>query len=135
LSQHEAAKKLKVSVESVGSARKVLSDRDPALVQAVKRGDIPVSVAAELTLIPEVQREVVLGGRRAATETAKRSRSPRSATGHRRPVDRNIAWELTKTEQTVLKEALQEWASARPNEIYETDLDVLATKLGISLRW
>jgi ParB-like chromosome segregation protein Spo0J len=56
--QGQAAKQLNVSTDSVGRAREVVEHGTPALVAAVDRGDVAVSVASKIARAPKkVQRE------------------------------------------------------------------------------
>jgi hypothetical protein len=73
VSQEDAAERLKVSQRSVQSATKVKDDADPELIQAVERGDVPVSVAAEIAKLPQAeQRKVVAKGTTAIKTKAYR---------------------------------------------------------------
>jgi ParB-like chromosome segregation protein Spo0J len=58
--QSLAAGRLNVSPRSVASARKILNEGIPELADAVERGDIPVSVAAEVSdLDDEIQHQII----------------------------------------------------------------------------
>jgi ParB-like chromosome segregation protein Spo0J len=134
LSQAEAASLMKVSPESVGSARKVISAGHPALVEAVARGLVPVSAAAKVAnLAPDEQRQIVSEGRQAVREAAKRARS-RFTARKPRAVRTDSELVLTRAEKDVLQEALRAWArDYNWQDGPEIDLDALAAKLGIYL--
>ena len=71
--QDEAAKKLNVSPDSIGRARAVVEHGTPALVAAVDRGDVAVSVASKIAHAPKkVQREAVKDHGKAAPAIAKK---------------------------------------------------------------
>jgi len=71
--QGQAAKQLNVSPDSVGRAREVVEHGTPALVAAVDRGDVAVSVASKIARAPKkVQREAVKDHGKAAPAIAKR---------------------------------------------------------------
>lgn len=74
-SQADAANLLGVSTRSVASAAVVRDNGTPELVAAVERGDIAVSVAAELAELPEEQQ---------AQAVAQPDRAPHLAKKHRR---------------------------------------------------
>jgi N6-adenosine-specific RNA methylase IME4 len=60
VTQADAADALHVSERSVRTARKVLEEGAPEVVDAVQRGDLAVSAAAELTSLPvEAQKEAI----------------------------------------------------------------------------
>ena len=60
VSRSQAASLLNVSPRSVASARRVIDDGVPELVQAVERGEVAVSAAAEIASLPqEEQREAL----------------------------------------------------------------------------
>ena len=131
-SQTDAAKLLRVSPDSVGSARKVLDEGDPMLVTAVERGDVPVSTAAAIArLDPDAQREVISQGPHAVREEAKRLRSRPVNKGRRARTD--SVWVLTRAEEVVLEKALLMYA--KEYGVYDggAALLVLAEKLGIHL--
>jgi len=72
LSHAEAAKALHVSERAVHHAGVVQSKAAPELVQAVERGDISVSTAAQLAHLPQVrQREIAAKGKKTAVKVAK----------------------------------------------------------------
>lgn len=74
----DAAETLNVSRSSVISARKVISDGIPELVDAVEAGDVSVSAAAEVaTLPPDEQIAVLLVGPDEVIEEAKKIKEMR----------------------------------------------------------
>jgi hypothetical protein len=76
VSQEDAAERLKVSQRSVQSATKVKDDAIPEVIQAVERGDVPVSVAAEIAELPQAeQRKVAAKGTTAIKTKAKELRT------------------------------------------------------------
>ena len=76
VSQEDAAEKLKVSRRSVQSATKVKDDAIPEVIQAVERGDVTVSTAAEIVELPQAeQRKVVAKGTTAIKTKAKELRT------------------------------------------------------------
>ncbi len=60
LRREDAAKLLLVSPRSVARAAKVVREGTPELISAVDRGEVAVSVAAELTRLPEDEQRAVL---------------------------------------------------------------------------
>ena len=69
--QKEAAEKMNVSRRAVQQARKVAEHATPELKRAVERGEVPVSVAAQLVdASPEAQNEAAKGGKKAAHKIA-----------------------------------------------------------------
>ena len=81
VSQEDAAERLKVSQRSVQSATKVKDDAIPEVIQAVERGDVTVSLAAEIAeLLQAEQRKVVAKGTTAIKTKAKELRT------YKRPV-------------------------------------------------
>jgi len=78
--QGEAATMLNVGERSVRRAREVLDHGAPELAQAVERGEVSVSAAAQVSSLPEdEQREVVAGGDEVAAKKAKELRKKRQA--------------------------------------------------------
>src|SRR5262245_24000688 len=74
-SQEEAAKLLNVSRRAVQRAAVVLEKAEPEMAQAVARGDIPVSTAAQLVDLPkDRQREIASAGKKAAAKVARQVR-------------------------------------------------------------
>ena len=60
VSQTSAANRFNVSTRSVASARKIINEGIPELADAVERGDIPVSVAAEVSELDDtIQRQII----------------------------------------------------------------------------
>ena len=77
VSQSQAATLLNVSVPSVKRARVVYTNGEPDLVDAVERGDVAVSAAAEVATLPvEWQRVIVTNGD--VSEAAKDIRNGRT---------------------------------------------------------
>lgn len=76
----QAAEVFKVGRASVERARTVQERAAPELVQAVDRGDIPVSTAAKLVDLPKArQREIAVAGKKAAAKSAKQVETRRQA--------------------------------------------------------
>lgn len=82
ISQVEAAAKLNVSPRSVADAVKVRA-KAPDLHRAVQRGEMPVSVAAKLAVVPAAQRQQVLEAKdpskAAKAEISRHNRNERLA--------------------------------------------------------
>ena len=85
-SRDRAAEAVNVSSRLVGSSEKVLKDGVPELAEAVERGQVAVSAAAEVAkLPPEVQSEVVAQGpdgvrdKAAAIRRAKEVKKPKGS--------------------------------------------------------
>jgi N6-adenosine-specific RNA methylase IME4 len=82
-SQAEAAARLKVGKRSVERAAGVRERGAPELVQAVERGDVRVSVAADIaTELPEQQREIVARGEKEILTAARAIRARRAEQSH-----------------------------------------------------
>lgn len=80
VSQDEAAKMLNVSPRSVRHAAIVIDKGAPELAQAVERGAISVSTAAQLVDLPKArQREIAAAGKAAAGKAAKQMRARRQS--------------------------------------------------------
>lgn len=80
VSQEEAAKRYHVSERAVNHASAVQKKAAPELVQAVDRGDIRVTTAAELAHLPkDRQRELAAAGKKAATKAAKQAKARKQA--------------------------------------------------------
>jgi hypothetical protein len=76
LTQDEAAALLRVSKRSVQNARAVKERGVPELADAVRKGDVAVSAAAEVAKLPEEeQREVVAKGKKAVADRAREARA------------------------------------------------------------
>jgi hypothetical protein len=130
-SQPQAARLLNVSGRSVTAARKVLTEGDPALVEAVDRGAVPVNTAADLTgLARREQHDVVLQGSRAAREAAKRLRSPSFTTSNRGRVDVEPL-RLTRDQKRFIEDALRAWVREHDPFDYGINFDELVRTLGI----
>lgn len=79
LSRADAAEMLNVSPRTVATAKKVIEDGAEELVEAVERGDVAVSAAAELVVLPkDEQAEIVAAGPDAVREAAKEIRHHRT---------------------------------------------------------
>jgi phage N-6-adenine-methyltransferase len=79
ISQSDAADMLNVSTRSVSSARKVIDEGVPKLVEALERGEIAVSAAAEIASLPqEYQQEIITSGSEAVKEAAAEIRHYRT---------------------------------------------------------
>jgi ParB-like chromosome segregation protein Spo0J len=91
LDRQDVASLLSVSERTVASAAKVLDQGSPELVQAVERGDVSVSAAAEVASLPESeQRKTLAGGDKAVKAKAKdlrAGRTKKSARKKRKPDD------------------------------------------------
>jgi N6-adenosine-specific RNA methylase IME4/ParB-like chromosome segregation protein Spo0J len=89
ISQADAAEMLNVSTRAVTGAKAVQDKATPALIQAVDRGDIAVSVAAGLAAAPEsVQRQAVAEPKRAHVFVKQAARAERE----RELGARQLAW-------------------------------------------
>jgi N6-adenosine-specific RNA methylase IME4 len=76
VSQADAANLLSVSRSSVQRAREVLDHAVPELTSQVERGEVSVSVAADVASLPEPeQHEIVARGKKEILEIAKRLRA------------------------------------------------------------
>jgi N6-adenosine-specific RNA methylase IME4 len=94
--QGHAAELLNVSDRSVRSARTVQGLGAPELQRAVERGDVKVSVAADVATRPiETQREIVARGTKEILEAAKQIRAVRAEANRAKWDARTI--ELSKT--------------------------------------
>jgi ParB-like chromosome segregation protein Spo0J len=106
-SQEEAAKLLHVSPRSVRHAAIVQEQAAPEMVEAVERGEIPVSTAARLVHMPKArQREIAFAGKKNAAKVAKQVRMRRSHQRERQ--QREPAQEETQHDQD-LNWLLQTW--------------------------
>ena len=87
--QGEAATMLNVGERSVRRAREVLDHGAPELAQAVERGDVSVSAAAEVASLPESEQREVLadGGAKAVAAKAKELREERAGAAAERKWD------------------------------------------------
>lgn len=80
VSQEEAAKRYHVSERAVNHASAVQKKAAPELAQAVDRGEIRVSTAAELAHLPrDRQRDIAVAGKKAATKAAKQVKARKQA--------------------------------------------------------
>jgi hypothetical protein len=85
-SQNEVAARLNVSKRSVQSAAKVRDGGVIELQQAVERGDVAVSAAAEISaLAKDRQRDVLAAGTKEIKATAKSLRLEKKKKKHRKP--------------------------------------------------
>jgi N6-adenosine-specific RNA methylase IME4 len=74
---------LNVGERSVARAREVIDRGTPELQRAVERGDVSVSVAADISdLAPDDQREIVARGEREILDAAKNIRTQRAMQRH-----------------------------------------------------
>jgi hypothetical protein len=72
-----AAESLSVSPRSVDAARKVEADGVPELADAVEKGEVSVSAAAEVAKLPKAdQRKAVRSGLGAIKDAAKKAKAP-----------------------------------------------------------
>jgi len=78
LDREGAASLLSVSERTVASAAKVLDQGAPELVQAVERGDVSVSAAAEVASLPESDQRKALASGKAVRAKAKDLRGKRA---------------------------------------------------------
>lgn len=79
VSQSHAAEMLNVSERTVRSAREVLDEGAPELVEAVQHGRVSVSAAADVASLPKhEQAEIVARGEREILEAAKAIRAERA---------------------------------------------------------
>lgn len=95
VTQAEAAQLLNVSERSVRSAKAVLNHGAPELVQAVERGAVSVSAAADVATRPvEEQRQIVARGEREILQAAKQIRAEKAQERHQERIS-NLA-EISK---------------------------------------
>jgi hypothetical protein len=103
VSQQDAAEKLKVSRRSVQRATKVTNDAIPEVIQAVERGDVPVSTAAEIAELPQAeQRKVVAKGKPAINTKTKELRVKKRLVGKKneaKPELSTLAWSEATLDQ------------------------------------
>jgi hypothetical protein len=100
VSQEDAAERLKVSRRSVQSATNVKNDGIPELVQAVERGDVTLSTAAEIAELPQAeQRKVVAKGTAAIKTKAKDLRAKRRPVGKKYETLSTLAWSEATLDQ------------------------------------
>lgn len=80
VTQAQAAQMLNVSERSVATAKKVIDNAAPELIQAVEDGEVSVSAAADVSALPqEEQAAAVAGGPDAVKAKAREVREARSA--------------------------------------------------------
>jgi hypothetical protein len=77
-SQSDAAKLLNVSTRSVASAKKVIEEAAPELVQAMDEGRASVSAAASLLSLPKEEQAVIATGDKKAIQRASKGAKTRS---------------------------------------------------------
>ncbi len=103
VSQQDAAEKLKVSRRSVQRATKVTNDAIPEVIHAVERGNVPVSTAAEIAELPQVeQRKVVAKGKPAINTKTKELRAKKRLVGQKneaKPELSTLAWSEATLDQ------------------------------------
>lgn len=94
VSQSDAADRLNVSRSSVQTAKAVIEKGEPELIEAVERGDIPVSVAAKVASLPEEIQHEIIGSddRRAAIKKhfTPKSENPLIAAWRRATSDERV---------------------------------------------
>jgi N6-adenosine-specific RNA methylase IME4 len=87
-----ASRLLNVGHASVERAKLVQREGAPELVQAVDRGDVKVSVAADIaTVSPQEQREIVARGEREILEAAKQIRAEKAEVRRAERIERLVA--------------------------------------------
>lgn len=78
ISQADAANLLNVSTRSVASAKKVIEEAAPELVQAMDEGRASVSAAASLLSLPKEEQAVIATGDKKAIQRASKGAKTRS---------------------------------------------------------
>ena len=102
VSQSSAADMLNVSERTVRSARTVIDEGAPELVEAVEHGRVSVSAASDLATLPKQQQtEIVARGEKEILEAAKQIRAERA--------------EVRKAELAIVKER----APSLPTDTYD----------------
>ncbi len=79
VSQSDAAKLLNVSTRSVASAKKVIEEAAPELVQAMDEGRASVSAAASLLSLPKEEQAVIAAGDKKSIQRASKGAKARSS--------------------------------------------------------
>lgn len=79
ISQEDAANLLNVSTRSVASAKKVIEEAAPELVQAMDEGRASVSAAASLLSLPKEQQSVIGAGDKKTIQQAAKAAKARPA--------------------------------------------------------
>lgn len=124
LTLDEAAEKAKVSREQIKRAKSVLKRGAPELVEAVERGDVSISAAAEVARLPEPEQRIVAAkGADAVTAKAAEIREERKAKAELpEPDEEDDDWDevvaVDKVYRTI-RSALEGWpehADVRPLE-------------------
>jgi N6-adenosine-specific RNA methylase IME4/ParB-like chromosome segregation protein Spo0J len=99
VSQSDAAELLNVSVPSLKRAKQVIDRGAPELVQAVERGDVAVSTAADIAdLELEEQREVVARGEKEILQAAKQIRARKQEVRRQERVEKLVEISRGNTE-------------------------------------
>ena len=100
-----AAKANDVSARTVKSAKKVLKQAVPEVVEAVRAGEVPVSVAAVVADLPaEKQREVAAAGPAALKAVAKQARPAKTVPDELEALRAEVA-DLREKNDVLAKEA------------------------------
>ena len=99
-SQDDAAEKLKVSRSSVQRAVKVREGAISEVIQAVERGEVTVSVAAEIAQLPKAkQQKVVAKGKKAIKVTAKKLQANKYKKNETKATLSTLAWSEATLDQ------------------------------------
>jgi ParB-like chromosome segregation protein Spo0J len=122
-SQPQAAELLKVSRGSVQNAAKVIEHGTPALVSQVEAGNVSVSAAAKVAMLPDIeQQKIVAGG---AKELVARATELRGANSALRNAGRKAAAKRGRTKLTAEEQAKrlarEEKRIAREEKRWEED--------------
>jgi ParB-like chromosome segregation protein Spo0J len=107
--QSEAAKILKVGRSSVQRAAVVLRTASPKLVEAVARGQVPVSTASKLAVLSEAEQVKIAGDvnpRRAARQMLEQFGAKAPASGDISRVIAQLTVELEKIPSTPMRDGI-----------------------------